>query len=83
MNKRLEASIDDTIIKEREVQIQKIQQDMETMKELFDQMANLVEIQGPDVIQISQNLKTTEEKVDDGVEELQKAYDQRRICIIL
>jgi t-SNARE complex subunit (syntaxin) len=71
------------LIDDRNKEIDKIYKEMVDIKELHEQMLYLVEKQGVDIIKVDEHIKSTEDKVDSGVKEIQIAYDKRRICVIL
>ena len=81
--KRLSIEEDGALLRERERQINDIHRDMVTINELFSQMSTLVEAQAPDIIQVNENIASSAEKVEKGVEELQTAYDSKRLCSLL
>jgi len=78
-----DALLDEALIKERDEQIHEIQKDMSTIKELFIELAGLVQNQGPDIIHTSHNIKKTEMEVEIGTAQLEKAYDKSWRCIVL
>jgi len=73
--------IDEEIIKDREKQIYEIKKDMSTVRDLFIQIAGIIDHQEPDII--SQNIKETEVEINIGVEELEKVYNKSWRCNVL
>jgi len=77
-----EEELDLAIMQERNVHINRVAENVQTLNELFKDMANLVHQQQSAVDAIETNVESASTRTQAGIEHLEKAIEHQKACVV-